>query len=415
MENTCGFCAHQDQSVVALQEDYSTGNPSIVNIAARHLWFTNEELKSFYICDACRNKLLEFHHFYCQIRQLYSGKPIVNENKLESVPTNADQIELKSVTIQPESVEVDEEILSDGNDDDDDHEEPADATRNENSNEKLPEDQPSEEDPRLAITDEDIRIYCQMKCHICSEEFDYYEDLKAHCTREHDSKCYVYCCNTRLDRLDRVKDHILFHLKPDIFRCEKCDKNLTTKGNLSRHLKSAGHLFAEDQVFGCGFCTKKCPSQEMLNDHMQSHQKKTTIHKCDLCPKEFTTFARLACHMGMVHKSTDLPQSCKVCHKKFDSRETLNAHRDSSRCFDLQLDDPTPGPSGRKCTICDEVFHRKAKYREHIALHAGQLLYACDFCGKPFRTSSTMQWHRRHKHPKEWKKLKLKPKYETAS
>nr|XP_019527628.2 myoneurin isoform X1 [Aedes albopictus]XP_029731138.1 myoneurin isoform X1 [Aedes albopictus] len=406
MENTCNFCAYQDASVLELEKDYYTDKLSTLRIAARHLWFTHDELKSFYICDSCRSKLLDFHHFYCQVRKLYSAKPVVEKSKLESVPiTTTDEIELKPAVVEPGPVGDDVENLSNDHD-----QESIDATESGNhSNEKLSKDPPREIEYLPTITDEDIRIFCQMVCHICSEEFDYFEDLKHHCAQEHDTKCYVHCCNSRLDALHKVKDHILIHLKPDTFRCNKCDKNFTTKTSLTRHLKTAGHLSANDQVFECNLCSKKYPGQQMLDDHMQSHQNETTIHKCTQCPKEFTSFEKLAFHTGVVHNTNEMSQHCKICNKLFDNVETFNAHRGTNLCVDPQLADAVKVGriSVRKCMICDKTFQRKRTYREHMALHAGELAFSCDFCDRSYKNETSMYLHRKRKHPEEYKRMKM--------
>lgn len=246
MENTCNFCANQDASVVKLDEDYSTEKLSTIRIATRHLWFTHDELRSFYICDPCRNKLLEFHHFYNQVRKLYSAESAVDKGKLESVSiattTTVEEIELKPAAVEPEPLEDHVEHISG----DDDQQSMDTSESGNHPNEKLPKDPPSKIEYLPTITDEDIRIFCQMACHICSEEFDYFVDLKHHCTQEHSSKCYVYCCNNRFDDMFRLKEHILVHLKPDTFRCERCDKNFTSKRSLLRHLRCTAHLNTED-------------------------------------------------------------------------------------------------------------------------------------------------------------------------
>lgn len=74
----------------------------------------------------------------------------------------------------------------------------------------------------LPVTDEDILLYCQMKCHDCMQQFDSFTMLKEHCQIVHNQKGYAFCCNCRFEDLKSLREHIRVHVNPASFRCEQC-------------------------------------------------------------------------------------------------------------------------------------------------------------------------------------------------
>lgn len=328
MENTCNFCALQDQSVREIQNNFTQDLP-MLDIVAKHFWFTKDELISFNICDSCAKQLLEFHQFYSQVEKLYFAQ--VDDIKVEYVPleTDTNHIEQESVDLKIEAeisneasigIETvdDVEMECGPSESNTDHIEPESVdpeTNAEDTNEEFvgieTKGKKTKKARRLEkeeplVTDDEIRIFCRMQCHICSEEFDYYRYLQAHCQREHNQRCYVNCCDCRFEQLGRLQEHILVHIDPTRFQCKQCKKNLNTKRSLLRHQDTV-HRSEDTMKYKCTMCPKKYAKLYLLNKHMACHLDPTpsdTKPKCPICEKLFKNESWLEVHVTQKHGIT---------------------------------------------------------------------------------------------------------------
>ncbi|XP_062558537.1 transcription factor grauzone-like [Armigeres subalbatus] len=333
MDNACNFCFCKNRSVVELQQNGSRQNPPMQCIAAKHFWFTNEELECFYICELCRNKLLEFHQFYCQVENLYAADPELDQIKLECVSIETD-------TDHGENEDVDEKTESETTQNEETIHE-SETTSNKNVH-RLTQSKLSRRRKRVTyskdqfptfdhITDEDIRIFCRMECHVCAEQFDHYGNLKNHCVSAHNQHgCYVNCCGCRFTSLQRLQEHIIVHLDPTYFRCKHCTKIMSSRRSLIRHYHSV-HLSEEGKKFSCDMCPKKFGKQFLLNDHIKcahDHNKcDPTYFRCKHCTKIMSSRRSLTRHYHNAHLSEEGKKfNCDKCPKKFGKRFLLNDH-----------------------------------------------------------------------------------------
>ncbi|XP_062558542.1 transcription factor grauzone-like [Armigeres subalbatus] len=300
MANTCNFCAYKDQHVVELTESPIVHEISILDIAAKHFWFTNNELKSFYICNSCRNKLLEFHQFYNQVEKIYSADPEADQIKLEpsAIETDANHTEIDITNIKLETNDIDDEQVIETDVGSDDPEE--------NDCPEMDNKEGLAKGFYRRVTDEDIRLFCQLKCQICSDEFDSFAFLKLHSHKVHNQKSFVDCCGNRYSEIARLQEHILLHIDPSIFRCKVCDLAMSSRRSLLRH-RDRVHLSENVKPFQCKMCPKRYAKQYLLNVHLKyNHQptnriKRIVDHQCLHCSKEFKFQKALANHLQKVH------------------------------------------------------------------------------------------------------------------
>ncbi|XP_065078309.1 transcription factor grauzone-like [Ochlerotatus camptorhynchus] len=458
MENGCSFCAETDNRDTVPVQNSSFEEPSvpILTMVEKHFWFTSEELQTFHICCPCRNKLLEFHLFYSQVEKLYATDSQLDDGPTEIKFASSENGSDDANSETHESVIEEEVLLEDDFDGDnesckleeiqhDNGQEPDDVLEDLEDDEAK---EPTNASQRLLpVTDEDILLYCQMKCHTCMEQFDSFTMLKDHYQLVHGEKGYAFCCNCRFEELKGLREHIRVHMNPASFRCEQCQKNLGSKRSLTRH-QLAVHLSDEVKPFQCESCSKKFAKQYQLNAHMIQHKERKEF-QCSKCQKRFATNGKLQFHIRSIHDRVN-EMMCDICSKMLKSKSAFQVHRaehfnttrvQCSTCDKWMKNEDTlrkhlirhqeesivikcefcgkqsPNYHALKkhvrdqhtlerthqCTVCEKAFKRALALKEHMAIHTGQLLYSCDYCGKAFNSSANLCSHRKKKHPAEWK------------
>lgn len=83
-----------------------------------------------------------------------------------------------------------------------------------------------------------------------------------------------------------------------MFNCDKCDKVLSTKGNLKRHL-----LGAHDKIkdFKCTSCVARFYEKSHLHRHIKTVHDNIKDHKCAKCDCMFSSRSHLKRHINQVH------------------------------------------------------------------------------------------------------------------
>ena len=82
-------------------------------------------------------------------------------------------------------------------------------------------------------------------------------------------------------------------------------------------------------------------------------------------------------------KSEDTEKSlfhCKVCDKRFNSRENLNAHKKSEH------------PKKINCKYCDDIFDQTYKLEKHLEKHKNKE-FKCEQCEKQFHLEWRLKKH----------------------
>lgn len=157
--------------------------------------------------------------------------------------------------------------------------------------------------PRSLRDDEKLLQYFEMRCNECVDErgeklqFSSADANRKHFKTVHKLmyRCNGVCrrCNVLKTSTSKMREHILWHDKPDEFQCKICFKFASNQYNLRQH--ELIHLENEqpnDGNFECDLCSKRMATKEAICGHMQrKHMKRLKSVKrisasCDKCGKE---------------------------------------------------------------------------------------------------------------------------------
>ncbi|XP_055596010.1 gastrula zinc finger protein XlCGF26.1-like isoform X2 [Uranotaenia lowii] len=467
LEANCYFCFNYDHNrQINTMENVSS---SVRSIIEKHFWFTSNELIELHICSVCQDKLSDFYDFYCQVEKVYKQRLKKYTTKKESTNESSDEIDVKilvdaldiklysdhtegGVAIQKEDIDASpeteiksEDLYSDPSNESDTTKRVVDVSSGPKITSKLVNGTTTQKRKKLAV-DEEILLYCNLNCHVCSENFKTFNGLMRHCKKTHNQQGHVICCDQRFFRASRLLNHIQVHTNPDAFQCSECKKNFPSNISLRNHYINV-HLPVDERKFACDICLKKFAKRNSLNAHKLIHNTEEEF-VCEICSKKFPKKSSLRTHIKSIHeRSTDF--MCDICSKQLKSKYALKAHLaehvDNERvpctvcgqfmknqnslrkhmkghtetsltitCDICGKRSPTTGALKKhirdqhkiqpthQCTMCDKSFKRSIALKEHMSTHTGEMLYSCEFCDRKFNSSANLSSHRKKVHPQEW-------------
>ena len=255
-------------------------------------------------------------------------------------------------------------------------------------------------------------------------------------------------CGDTFETSQAFTKHILLH-RTQTFKCQTCEKFLSSKGSLLRHQREVHGLIAE---LACDICGKELPNKEEFKKHKiwhvksgsadaQNHdtetndnqavpnaegeaenkqnnknkQKRTTPeiesafpidmlgkrmfyfdrprpYKCRHCGIEFRQYNQRNYHEQEVHEGKGRFQ-CPECKHRFATRCSLLAHK--------KKHNPV---RPYKCLLCPKGFASERALVNHQGEHNGLKPFPCTVCGRGFRTQKLMGKHRQRMHGKREKR-----------
>ncbi|XP_036333742.1 uncharacterized protein LOC118744673 isoform X2 [Rhagoletis pomonella] len=148
---------------------------------------------------------------------------------------------------------------------------------------------------------------------------------------------------------------------------------------------------------------KKCAEYLPVGNTSKQHK----IH-CNLCDRFCFDMIGLQMHKYRKHKIGQLPHGCSKCDKRFDYVHKLRRHILKNhtiipvpiRKYVPPKPAPPPEPD-TKCFECNTDFPNSEEYKRHLEIHPrGDCPYACEECGRRFKTVSVRNSHKkRHQEP----------------
>ena len=142
-----------------------------------------------------------------------------------------------------------------------------------------------------------------MKCEYCNTEFQSKSSLNNHKNKA------KYCLV--------IQGKI--EAKEEVFKCNLCDKLLSTKQNLEVHKEKCEGKKEKIEEFKCEFCSKILSSKQKL----EIHTKKCEIiiekeeYKCEYCEKILSTKQSILHHLNVCDKKKD--KEIKILKEQLES------------------------------------------------------------------------------------------------
>jgi len=164
------------------------------------------------------------------------------------------------------------------------------------------------------------------------------------------------------------------------------------------------------RVYTCGYCGGTFTDRDVLNEHMDTHDRAAYTHRCIRShppgvPWLFKGLEALRLHQRDYHgMDVDPPHKCFYCPLRFWSEPERDAHADL--CY---------RPHYWLCGLCCEGFATKEELMAHIAAqHPDRVgtTYRCPYCGIHFDTKQELEAHKtKHtgKPPPDWTPPEVPP------
>ena len=140
-------------------------------------------------------------------------------------------------------------------------------------------------------------------CTTCDKEFSSGISLRTHVYRVH--KEGVQECDICKKHVKALKEHMkIVHSEDrESYKCDPCNKELTTKQVLEKHFQIVHHKILKNK---CDLCTKAFSTRKSLISHIKKYHEKVKDFKCKQCDKEYFTQNALNCHVKDTQKKQTL-------------------------------------------------------------------------------------------------------------
>lgn len=129
-----------------------------------------------------------------------------------------------------------------------------------------------------------IEKHIKMKCEVCTDTSDDFQNLVAHFKQQHpDVKPHIKCCDRKLDCPSDILQHAYYHEDPEHFKCNECGKSFMNNSCLKDHYRQY-HEPEENLPYACDQCPRRFSRKNLLEHHNAKHIPKTErSYFCEIC------------------------------------------------------------------------------------------------------------------------------------
>ncbi|KAK8392628.1 hypothetical protein O3P69_014805 [Scylla paramamosain] len=137
----------------------------------------------------------------------------------------------------------------------------------------------------------------------------------------------------------------------------------------------------------CEVCNKKLSSRGNLTKHLIRHRAKKPF-ECNICHATFNANRDCKNHY-LQHHTTERPNHCHICGKSYVDKSYLLAHMVFHR-----------DQKAYSCELCGKKFNTSRCVTRHKKRHQEEKRFVCDICFKPFAVRADLTSHKRKVHSK---------------
>ena len=222
------------------------------------------------------------------------------------------------------------------------------------------------------------------KCDKCSFATKHRNSLRSHVKSIHhkirDSKCQL--CSYSASE-SNLRAHIrIVHLGCKRYSCEKCNYATASYSEFNNHQVTCQTVGSEEK-FNCMQCDKSLSSRCALIRHVKAIHNQIREHKCCVCNKHFAQSSHLIRHINAVHRR-EKNYECSECDKAFSSKRDIQRH---IRVVHRGLKD-------HKCAECSKEFSSGRNIQGHMStVHKELKDHKCGKCDGSFSYLSSLKRH----------------------
>jgi hypothetical protein len=193
-------------------------------------------------------------------------------------------------------------------------------------------------------------------------------------------KCDTLCkiCDKKLSTKYKLIKHMqnIHRAEPDckFFECDFCGLRLLRKGSFVKHLKLK-HEGGKIDEFQCDFDGKTYTSKPRLYGHMIAcHHVASKCKICGIVVKDMKQ------HIKLVHRVKKITVACKICNKTYKNEFLLARHLVT---HNKQFE----------CRICNRRYATAYELKIHLKIHNNLREFECKICFKGFNHPTTLRRH----------------------
>jgi hypothetical protein len=211
----------------------------------------------------------------------------------------------------------------------------------------------------------------KFKCNLCPREFVSKRTLESHLQGHKRNNC-SYCDKVLTRRVQLIRHLLEVHaikLERDTYKCDHCEKRYIKKCSLFYHLRQ--HLPDKCVCLECGQISDSIEEYE-------AHKKQHDLQKHFNCSKCGDKFSRR--QQYLYHLKRHNQYRCVTCNESYASRVKAIKHKQQGH----QVEGLNPRFI---CPHCPIAFHRESRFHIHMRKHTEESRSVnCKYCKKTFNS-----------------------------